>query len=105
MTRGIIKSVRRNLFLYLALVCFVGILATFLVDGYLGTYDTVYITTGEQSWKVEADVWQHQYPTYPPTPIEYAPMSREEGKGSYYMSANRAEKIFFRYEGDNRLFS
>jgi len=96
---------RRNLFLYLTLACFFGLIAIFIVDGYLGVYDTVYITTGEQSWKVEADVWQRQYPTYAPTRIEYEPMSVEEGKGFYYMPANRDEKISFRYEVDNRLFS
>ena len=95
---------RRNLFLYLALACFVGLLAIFIVDGYLGVYDTVYITTGEQSWKVEADVWQRQYPTYAPGPIA-EPMPVEVGKGAYYMPANREEKVFFRYEIDNRKFS
>jgi len=95
---------RRNLFLYLALACFVGLLAIFIVDGYLGVYDTVYITTGEQSWKVEADVWQRQYPTYAPAPIA-EPMTAEEGKGGYYMGASREEKISFRYEVDNRKFS
>ena len=94
---------RRNLFLYLTLACFVGLLAIFIVDGYLGVYDTVYITTGEQSWKVEAGVWQRQYPTYAPAPIYEMPI--EGGKGVYYMGANREEKIFFRYEVDNRLFS
>ncbi|GAH34434.1 unnamed protein product, partial [marine sediment metagenome] len=98
---------RRNLFLYLALACFVGLIAIFVVDGYLGIYDTVYITTGEQSWKVEADVWQRQYPTYAPVPIyeDEEPMPVEGGKGAYYMPANREEKISFRYEVDNRLFS
>ena len=33
------------------------------------------------------------------------PMPVEEGKGSYYMGTNRDEKISFRYEVDNRLFS
>jgi len=96
---------RKNLFLYLTLACFVGLIAVFVVDGYLGVYDTVYITTGEQSFKVEADVWQRQYPTYAPARIEYAPMSVEGDKGGYYIGANRDEKIYFRYEVDNRLFS
>jgi hypothetical protein len=96
---------RKNLYLYLTIVCFVALLAIFIVDGYLGVYDTVYITTGEQSWTVEADVWQRQYPTYAPVPIEYAPMPVEVGKGVYLMPANREEKISFRYEVDNRLFS
>ena len=96
---------RKNLFLYLTLVCFFGLIAIFIVDGYLGIYDTVYITTGEQSFKVEADVWQRQYPTYAPGSIYEEPMPAEGGKGAYYMPANREEKISFRYEIDNRLFS
>jgi len=95
---------RRNLFLYLTLACFFGLIAIFIVDGYLGVYDTVYITTGEQSWEVEADVWQRQYPTYAPAPIYEEPYL-EEGEGVYYMPANREEKVSFRYEVDNRLFS
>ncbi len=96
---------RRNLFLYLALACFVGLLAIFVVDGYLGVYDTVYIATGEQEYKIEADVWQRLYPTYAPGPVEYAPTPVEGSEGFYIMSANRGEKISFRYEVDNRLFS
>ena len=101
-TYDIIKSMRRNLFLYLALACFIGLIAIFVVDGYLGIYDTVYITAGEQEYKVEADVWLRQWPTYAPAPIEYYV---EEGKGFYIMPTNRGDKISFRYEVDNRLFS
>jgi hypothetical protein len=96
---------RRNLFLYLALACFVGLIAIFVVDGYLGTYDTVYITAGEQEYKIEVDVWQSQFPTYAPSPVEYAAMPVGEGKGVYYMPANRGDNVSFRYEVDNRLFS
>ena len=95
---------RRNLFLYLALACFVGLIAVFIVDGYIGIYDTVYVTTGEYEQKIEADVWQRQYPTYAPGPIA-EPMRVERGKGVYLMPANREEKVSFRYEVDNRLFS
>ena len=105
MTYGIIKSMRRNLFLYLALACFVGLIAIFVVDGYLGIYDTVYIIAGEQEYKVEADVWLRQWPTYAPAPIQYAPMPVEGGKGFYIMPASRGDKISFRYKVDNRLFS
>ena len=89
----------------MTLACFVGLLAVFVVDGYLGTYDTLHITAGEQSWKVETNVWQSQYPTYAPTPIEYDPRYTEEDKGVYYLPVNRGEKISFRYEIDNRKFS
>ncbi len=96
---------RKNLYLYLTIVCFVALLAIFIVDGYLGVYDTVYITAGEQEYQIEADVWQRLYPTYAPVPIQYAPTPAEGGKGFYIMSANRGDKISFRYEVDNRLFS
>ncbi len=98
---------RKNLFLYLALACFVGLLAIFVVDGFLGVYDTIYITAGEQEYKIEADVWQSQFPTYAPSPIQaqYPALPVGEGRGVYYMPANRGDKISFRYEVDNRLFS
>ena len=79
---------RRNLFLYLTLVCFVGILAIFVFDGYMGIYDTVYITAGEREEKIESDVWLQQ-----------------EKFGAREIAVNRGEKAFFRYEVDNRQFS
>ncbi len=77
---------QRNLFLYLTLACFVGIIAIFIVDGYLGVYDTIYITAGEREQKIESDFWL---------------------RGDYPWSAsvNSGGKIFFRYEVDNRQFS
>ena len=96
---------RKNLFLFLALACFIGLVAVFLVDGYLGVYDTVYVTTGEQSFRIEYDVWQRQYPTYAPVPIADPYLSMEEGPGVYFMAAGRGDSITFRYEVDNRLFS
>ena len=77
---------RRNLFLYLTLACFFGLIAIFIVDGYMGIYDTVYVTAGEREQKIESDVWL---------------------RGDKFWSAgvNRGEKAFFRYEVDNRRFS
>jgi hypothetical protein len=77
---------RRNLFLYLTLVCFFGLIAVFIVDGYMGIYDTIYITAGEREQRIESDVWQ---------------------RGDMYWSTgvNRGERAFFRYEVDNRLLS
>ncbi len=77
---------RRNLFLYLTLVCFFGLIAIFIIDGYMGIYDTVYITAGEREQRIDADVWR---------------------RGDKFWSAgvNRGEKAFFRYEVDNRRFS
>jgi len=77
---------RRNLYLYLTLVCFFGIIAIFIADGYMGVYDTVYITTGEREQKIESDVWQ---------------------RNDLYWSSGitRGEKGFISYEVDNRQFS
>jgi len=80
------QSIRRNLFLYLALACLVGLLAIFVVDGYLGIYDTVYITAGEREEKIEPDFWLRQ-------------------DRAWSVGANREQKVSFRYEVDNRQFS
>ena len=85
---------RRNLFLYLTLACFFGLIAIFIVDGYLGIYDTIYITAGEREEEVEPDFWLRQSPIKP-----------VGVKNAYHVSANWEEKIFFRYEVDNRQFS
>jgi putative lipase involved disintegration of autophagic bodies len=77
---------RRNLFLYLTLVCFFGLVAIFIVDGYMGIYDTVYITAGEREQKIEPDVWMRQ-------------------DRFWSAGVNRGEKAFFRYEVANRQFS
>ncbi|MBL7062255.1 MAG: hypothetical protein ISS54_05920 [Dehalococcoidia bacterium] len=77
---------RKNLFLYLVLACFVGIIAIFVVDGYLGIYDTVYVTAGEREEKAEPDFWIRQ-------------------DWVWTIGVNWGEKAFFGYEVDNRQFS
>ena len=79
---------RRNIFLYLALACFLGLIAIFVVDGYLGIYDTVYITAGERKEKIEPDEWLRQ--------------EEFEERG---VSVNRDDRVSFTYEVDNRRFS
>ncbi len=83
---------RRNLFLYLAIACFAALIAIFIVDGYLGIYDTTYVTAGEREQTIEADYWLR----YPPS---------ETAKMTYQVSAEWGQKVFFRYEIDNRRFS
>jgi len=77
---------RKFLYLYLTLACFFGLIAIFIVDGYMGIYDTVYITAGEREEKVEPDSWLRQ--------DEF-----------WSIGVNWDEKIFFDYEVDNRRFS
>lgn len=81
---------RRNIFLYLAIACFVGLIAIFFFDGYMGIYDTVYITTGEREQQIDPDYWQNQLPGYP---------------YPYYISAAWGEPVHFGYEIDNHRFS
>jgi hypothetical protein len=83
---------RKNLFLYLALVCFLALISIFVADGYMGVYDTIYVTAGEQQQVIEPDYWLQQYPSPPPGI-------------TYYISAQWEQKVFFRYEIDNRRFS
>ncbi len=84
---------RKNLFLYLALACFLALIAIFIVDGYLGIYDTTYVTVGEQEQVIEPDYWLAQ---------RSAPAGFEI---DYYISAEWGQKLSFRYEIDNRRFS
>ena len=85
----IMEIVRKNLFLYLTLVCFLGLLAIFVIDGYMGLYDTLYVTASEQTWTIGPDYWLGQRPPEP----------------AYSISANWDEKVFFRYNIDNRRLS
>jgi len=78
---------KRNLFLYLALACFISLIAIFVFDGYMGIYDTLHITTGEYEQTVEPDHWD-RYVGYKPS-VETA----------------WGDKVFFSYEVDNRRFS
>lgn len=82
---------KRNFYLYLAIACFVGIIAIFVVDGYLGIYDTFYITAGEHEQEIEPDYWlrsKYQGYSYP-----------------YHIEVEWGEAVRFRYEIDNRCFS
>ena len=76
----------KNLFLYLTLACFLGLILIFIFDGYMGIYDTLSIKSGEFPQKIEADQW-----------------ARQEKRSS--ASVERGGKIDFTYEVDNRQFS
>jgi len=84
---------RKNLFLYLALACFLGLIAVFVFDGYLGLYDTTYITIGEREEIIEPDYWLNNRAT----PIGF--------ENDYYITAEWGQKVFFSYEIDNRRFA
>jgi len=77
---------RKSLYLYLTLACFFGLIAIFIADGYMGIYDTIYMTAGEREQKIEPDFWLRHDRTWS-------------------TGTNWGEKVFFRYEVDNRQFS
>jgi len=85
---------RRYLFLYLAIACIAGLIAIFVVDAYLGVYDTIYVTVGEYEQKIEAAYWQ-QPEGFWPTGYENA----------WPIGATVGQKITFRYEIENHQFS
>ena len=81
---------RKLLFLYLAIACFIGIIVIFIVDGYVGIYDTVYVTTEEYPQDIGPDFWQRQVLDYP---------------RPYNVGAEWGEPVHFQYEIDNRRSS
>ena len=77
----------KNLFLYLTLACFLGIVLIFIFDGYMGVYDSLTVKAGEYpDQKIEADQWLLKYRDFS-TAVEWG------------------GKAFFSYEVDNRWFS
>jgi hypothetical protein len=77
---------QKNLYLYLTIACFVGLIVIFIVDGYMGVYDALYVPMGEREEKVEADQWE-----------EWSRWGMAE--------VGWGDKAHFRYEVDNRQFS
>jgi len=78
---------KKNVFLYLALACFVSLIAIFVFDGYMGIHDTLRITTGEYEQTIEADQWE-RYEGYKPS-----------------VETVWGDKVLFSYEVNNRRFS
>jgi hypothetical protein len=76
----------KRLFLYLAIACFAGLVAIFIVDGYMGIYDTIHITVGEREEEIKASYW-------------------ERSDVSWWLTASASEKISFSYRIDNNQLS
>ena len=70
----------------MTIACFLALLASFVVDGYMGIYDTVTMTAGESKQTIEPDTWYRQ---------RYQPST----------SAYWGTKVFFAYRLENRRFS
>ena len=68
---------------------FLGLIAIFILDGYIGLYDTLRINAGEFEQKIEPDFW----------------LQPDRYERFWSTGTNRGETVFFRYEIDNRHFS
>ena len=79
-------SKRGNIFLFLALACFLGIVLIFVFDGYIGVYDSFKINNGEYPQEIEPDYWLRQ----------------DDYRG--FVSVQWDGKADFEYEIDNRRF-
>lgn len=78
---------QRNLFFYLALASFLGLIAVYFVDGYMGLYDTARITAGERK-QISIELYQWL-----------------ETGGTWTAEARWGEEVKFEYEISNRQFS
>jgi hypothetical protein len=79
-------SGRKNIFLFLTLACFIGIILIFVFDGYMGLYDKLTMTSGEQTQTIEPEQWAEN----------------ERYGYSAGLYAFNAETLSFSYEVDNR---
>jgi len=79
-----------SLCLYLAILCFAGIVAIFVGDGYMGVYDTLRVVVGEREVSVGPEYWLR---------------GRAGESNPYYVNADWGDPIHFRYQLDNRRFS
>jgi hypothetical protein len=78
-----------NLFLYLALACFVGIILIFVLDGYLGVYDRLVMDNNQYIQTVESDQWTQT----------------ERYSGILSVSVERGGRVDFTYTVQNHRFS
>ena len=78
----------KNLYLYLALVCFLGIVLIFFFDGYVGVYDSLKADNGTYVQEISAEQWQN--------PERYGP--------TYSLGLDQNGYLAFTYRLENRRF-
>jgi hypothetical protein len=87
----------KNLFLYLAAACFIGIILIFVFDGYMGFYDTLSLVSGEQTQTITTEQWtQSEKNNYP---VELWPFS----SGNYSFSYQIDNRRFSSYQADIKV--
>lgn len=94
----------KRLFLYLAIACFAGLVAIFIVDGYLGIYDTFHISVGEYPPQtIEANYWLRQ--GYEGYDIPRAPGTEGDKYAYCCIGADWGQDISFDYVIENHQSS
>jgi hypothetical protein len=94
----------KRLFLYLAIACFVGLVAIFIVDGYLGIYDTFHISVGEYPPQtIEANYWLRQ--SYEGYDIPRTPGTEGDKYAYCCIGADWGQDISFDYVIENHQSS
>jgi hypothetical protein len=83
------KVKRHNLFLYLALACFLGIILIFIFDGYIGVYDRLVMDNGRYPQTIEYEQWEQS----------------DRFSGILSVSIERDGRIDFTYTVENHRFS
>ena len=97
------KNKPGRLFLYMAIGCFAGIVAIFVVDGYLGVYDTFHISVGEYPPQtISADYWLREDHDYE---VPY-PVGTERAQDAYCcIGADWDQDVIFEYVIENHTSS
>lgn len=79
---------RNSLYLYLTILCFVGIILIFVFDGYVGIYDSLVVDNGRFPQTVSYDQWAAER-------FDYTRLA----------SVERGEQLKFTYTVENHQFS
>jgi hypothetical protein len=88
-----VKTLRKNLSLYVALLCIVGIIAIFFLDAYFGIYDTLYITQRGAERQVGFEQWE-----------QGERRVEKYGGGASTVGVYYGEVLNFKYDIANRRF-
>jgi hypothetical protein len=78
----------KNIYLWLGLICFLGIILIFVFDGFMGVYDSLLMNNLQYQETVTADQW-----------------AQREKFGSISINVEQAGKIEFTYTIENHWFS
>ena len=79
----------KNIYLWLALACFLGIILVFIFDGFMGLYDSLIMDNNQYKQTINADMWAQQ----------------EQSGYLNTIGVDRSGRIEFTYTIENHRFS